>query len=74
MPIYLETKCQSEFLKTRSPKESINIEELRPKIGIYLPVIRCDVATITAIIQKLAPKNKLYYIGTRTGKSLQGKL
>ena len=38
-----------------------------PKIGIYLPVIRCDVAMETAIIQKLTPKNKPYYIGTSIG-------
>ena len=56
------------------PKESINIKEFRPKIGIYLPVIRCDVAMVTAKIQKLTPKKKPYYIGTHIGKSLQGKL
>ena len=42
--------------KKNPPKESINIKEFRPKIGIYLPVIRCDVTTVMAIIRKLTPK------------------
>jgi len=39
-----------------SPKESINIKEFRPKWGIYLPIIRWDVAMVTALIQKLTSK------------------
>ena len=29
-------------------KPHLNIKELSPKIGIYLPVITCDVAMVTA--------------------------
>ena len=39
-----------------SPKESVDFKEFRPKSGIYLPVIRCDVAMVTALIQKLTTK------------------
>ena len=39
--------------------------EFMPKIGTYLPVVRCNVAMVTAIIQKLTPKN------VSTGKSLR---
>ena len=54
--------------------ESINIKKFGPKIGIYLPVTKFDVAMVTAIMPKLMPNNKPYYIGTHTGKSLQGTL
>ena len=59
-----------------SSKESINIKaKFRPKIGIYLPVIRCDVAMVMATFQKIGTqKNKPHYVGTHIGKSLQGKL
>ena len=40
-----------------SPKESVDIEEFRPNWGIYLSVIRSDVAMVTALIQKLTTKN-----------------
>jgi len=39
-----------------SPKESINIKEFWSKWGIYLLVIRRDVAMVTALIQKLTAK------------------
>ena len=57
-----------------SPKESVDIKEFRLKWGIWLPVIRWDVAMVTVLIQKLAIKNKLYFNSIHTGKSLQGKL
>ena len=37
-----------------SPKESVDIEKFRPKCEMGLPVIRWDVAMVTALIQKLA--------------------
>ena len=39
-----------------SPKESVDIKELRPKWGICLPAIRWDVAMVTALIQKSTTK------------------
>ena len=57
-----------------SPKESVDIKEFSPKWGICLPVIRWDVAMVTALIQKLRTKNKPYFNSIHTGKSLQGKL
>ena len=39
-----------------SPKESINMTEFWSKLGIYLLVIRRDVAMVTALIQKLTTK------------------
>ena len=33
-----------------------NIQKFRPKQAMYLPVIRRDVAMVTAIIQKLTAK------------------
>jgi len=39
-----------------SPTESINMKELWSKLGIYLLVIRRDVAMVTALIQKLTTK------------------
>lgn len=36
-----------------SPKKSINIKKLRRKIGIYVPVIRCDITMATFIIKKI---------------------
>ena len=57
-----------------SPKESINIKEFRPKWGLYLPVIRWDVAMVTALIQELTTKKRPYFNSTYIGKSLQWKL
>ena len=39
-----------------SSKESRDIKEFRSKWGIYLPVIRWDVAVVMALIQKLTTK------------------
>ena len=58
----------------KSPKESVDIKEFRPKWGICLPVIRWDVAMVTALIQKLATEIKPNFNSIHTGKSLQEKL
>ena len=55
--------------KKNSPKESINIKEFRPKMGIYLPVITCDVAMVTAVFQKIDTKKLSLIIST--GKTLR---
>ena len=57
-----------------SPKESVDIKEFMAKWGIYLPVIRRDVAMVTALIQKLTTKNKPYFNIIHSSKSLQGNL
>ena len=57
-----------------SQKESVDIKEFRPKWEICMPVIRWDVAMVTALILKWQLKIKPYFNSTHTGKSLQGKL
>ena len=46
-----------------SPKESVDTKEFRSKWGIRMPVIRWDVALVTALIQKLTTK-KISLIST----------
>ena len=44
-----------------SPKKSRNIKEFGPKWGKYLPVIRWDVAMVTASIKKLTTKTEALF-------------
>ena len=49
-----------------SPKEGVDIKEFRPKWEIYLPVIRCYVAMVTADPEIDNQKIKIF-----TGKTLR---
>ena len=48
--------------KNISPKGNSNIKEFRPKIRIYLPVVRCDVAMVTALIQKIGNQKIIFIL------------